>query len=241
MNPALSRRRVLRTLASFGAIASLGSLTQAAPANDLGVESATALLAVLREAAGQDKPDDALEPWGWFDAVLPDGRRVQMAPSWYRYLGDMQLRLVFDAGTQLQSAEPADLERLRLTPEDALDLAVANLRRRYGAPVVTDWGDGVSQVQGDAPELASSYFMDRAFWAGVEAENPQGVVVAVPRRGGLVFAPAQDTDAVARLRFAAAALYGGAGGTRVSNALYLFRGGRWQVWQPPRRVAAIIR
>ncbi|MBE7939955.1 MULTISPECIES: hypothetical protein [Ramlibacter] len=228
-----NRRHALACLLAMGA-------SCAARAAGVHANEAGALLAVLREAEGQDKPDEELQPWGWFDAVLADGRRVQIAPSWYRYLGDMQLRLVFDAGAQLESADPADLERLRLTPEDALAVAVANLRRRYGAPEVTDWGDGLLQVEGQAPELVSSYFLDRAFWSALEASHPHGLVAAVPRRAGLVFADAGDARALASLRFAAAALHAGSGGTRISSALYLFRGGHWSVWQAPSRIAAVL-
>ena len=58
-------------------------------------------------------------------------------------------------------------------------------------------------------------------------------MVAVPRRGGLVYAPASDEDAVASLRFSAAALYAGGPGARLSSALYLFKDGHWSVFQPP--------
>ena len=57
----------------------------------------------------------------------------------------------------------------------------------------------------------------------------------MPQRGGLVFAAADDQEALAALRFSAAALYAGAGGTRISSALYLFKDGRWSVYQAPLR------
>ena len=57
--------------------------------------------------------------------------------------------------------------------------------------------------------------------------------MAVPRRGGLVYAPVSDEAAVTSLRFSAAALYAGGPGTRLSSALYLFKDGQWSVFQPP--------
>jgi hypothetical protein len=195
--------------------------------------SANNLLVVLRESRGENKQREELTPYGRVTAQLANGQRIDLATSWYHYLGDMHIRLVFDGGQTLQSAAPDDLERLRLTPEEALDLAVANLRRVYGAPVVSPWSGGLMQVQGTAPDLASSYFLDRDLWRKLQERHPEGLVAAVPRRGGLVYAPASDTAALTKLRFSAAALFAGAHGTQVSSALYLFKDGHWSVFEPP--------
>ena len=58
-------------------------------------------------------------------------------------------------------------------------------------------------------------------------------MAAVALHGGLVFAPAHDVVAVERLRFGAVAMYAGSRQARVSSALYLFKDGRWTVFQPP--------
>lgn len=191
------------------------------------------LLAVLRESAGENKQDEALRPYGPLQATMPQGQRVEFETSWYQYLGDMHIRLVFDGARTLQSASPDDLARLQLTPDEALRLAVANLRRVYGVPHVQPWSGGLMQVKAAAPELTSSYFLDREFWQALQARHPDGLVVAVPRRGGLVYAPARDERAVESLRFSAAALYAGGPGARLSSALYLFKDGRWSVFQAP--------
>lgn len=198
--------------------------------------SASNLIVVLRESAGENKQDETLQPYGRVTAQLSDGRRIELAASWYKYLGDMHIRLVFDGGQTLQSAAPNDLERLQLTPEEALDVAVHNLRRMYGEPRALPWSGGLMQVQGGQADLASSYFLDRDFWMRVLRAHPEGVVAAVPQRAGLVFGSAADANAIEELRFSAAALYAGAGGTRVSSALYLFKDGRWSIYQPAQRV-----
>jgi hypothetical protein len=41
---------------------------------------------------------------------------VEFEASWFQYLGDMHLRLVFDGQLRVQSAAPEDLERLKLSP-----------------------------------------------------------------------------------------------------------------------------
>ena len=191
------------------------------------------LLVVLRESQGENKQDESLQPFGSLRATMPDGREIELETSWYRYLGDMHIRLVFNGKQSLQSASPADLSRLKLSPDEALKVAVANLRRVYGSPAVLPWSGGLMQVQGNAPDFTSSYFLDREFWHGLLGRYPEGVVVAVPRRGGLVYAPAADLDAVAALRFSAAALYAGGAGARLSSALYLFKDDHWSVFQPP--------
>jgi hypothetical protein len=232
------RRAIALSVALFVTISWAAPARSApdAPADTLDV-SASNLIVVLRESRGENKQDEALQPYGRVTAQMPDGRRVELATSWYQYLGDMHIRLVFDGGKTLQSASPNDLERLKLTPEDALATAVRNLRRMYGEPEATPWSGGLMQVQGAAPELASSYFLDRDFWMGVLREHPEGVVAAVPERGGLVFGSAGDEDAIENLRFSAAALYAGAGGARVSSALYLFKNGHWSIYQPPQAAA----
>lgn len=233
---AIRVHQVLRLCLAF-ACAALAPLPGGAQGKDSGSEliAATAgnLLVVLRESRGENKQDETLTPYGKVTAMLPDGRRIELATSWYHYLGDMHIRLVFNGGQALQSAAPDDLERLQLTPEDALELAVANLRRVHGAPVALPWSGGLMQVQGQSPDFASSYFLDRPFWQGLQATHPEGLVVAVPRRGGLVYAPVSDEAALASLRFSAAALYAGGHGMQLSSALYLFKDGRWSVFEAP--------
>lgn len=195
--------------------------------------SAPNLLAVLRESRGENKQDETLRPFGKLTARMPDGQRFEFDTSWYKYLGDMHIRLVFDGGQSMQSASPDDLRRLKLTPDQALKLAVSNLRRVYGPPAVQPWSGALMQVQGASSDLTSSYFLDRDFWQTLQAGHPDGLVVAVPRRGGLLYAQASDEAAVASLRFGAAALYAGGPGARLSSALYLFKNGHWSVFQPP--------
>lgn len=191
------------------------------------------LMAVLRESEGSNEPQETLQPYGTLRAQMPDGTEVAIEPSWFRYVGDMHIRLVFDSRTQLQSASPDDLLRLRLDPQHAVQLAVANLRRVYGEPVSKPWTGGLMQVVGRADDLNSSYFLDRPFWQSLEAQHPHGIVVGVPQRGGLLYAPADDEDAVAALSFSATAIYASSARTRVSSALYLFHEGHWSVFQRP--------
>ena len=224
-----------RASASIALLAALSSAHAAsADSTEESFEvSAANLLVVLRESPGSNKQDESLLPFGKISAQLPDGRNIEFEASWFQYLGDIHLRLVFDGQRRVQSALPQDLERLHLNPEQALAQAVDNLRRRYGVPVAEPWSGGLMQVRGNVPDLDSSYFLDREFWLDQLRSYPEGIVVAVPGRGGLVFARADDDIALTSLRFSAAALFAASDRTRVSSGLYLFKDGRWSVFQPP--------
>lgn len=227
-------RSLWAAAALVAAVGGAPAVAREAEAFDL---TAGNLLVVLRESPGANKQDEILRPFGRISARMPDGREVEFEASWFEYLGDMHLRLVFDGERRVQSALPEDLDRLSLTPEQALRRAVHNLRVRYGDPVAEPYGGGVMQVHGNAPELDSSYFLDRDFWHEQLRHYPAGVVAAVPGRGGLVFARADDESAVATLRFSAAALFASSSDTRISSGLYLFKDGRWSVYQPPQPAA----
>ncbi|NPC56555.1 hypothetical protein [Caenimonas soli] len=229
---ASSRIHVLKLCLALtcGLLGALPAAAQEAESFDI---SARNLLVVLRESRGENKQDESLEPFGKVRARMPDGSNIEFDTSWYRYLGDMHIRLVFDGPQSMQSAAPEDLTRLRLSPEEALNLAIRNLRRVYGQPAVVPWSGGLMQVQAASADLTSSYFLDRDFWQGLQGRHPEGLVVAVPRRGGLVYAPISDEAAVSSLRFSAAALYAGGPGAPLSSALYLFKDGQWSVFQPP--------
>lgn len=229
----------MRAACGVGAllVAMTNALADGAQAGDPQDLTAANLLVVLRESPGANKLEEGLTPFGKISARAPDGREFEFEASWFQYLGDMHLRIVFDGAQRVQSAVPEDLQRLKLSPEQALARAVDNLRHRYGEPVAEPWNGGLMQVHGNAPELDSSYFLDRAFWQAQLRDSPAGVVAAVPDRGGLVFAHADDEAAIATLRFSAAALFAGSDDTRISSGLYLFKDGRWTVFQPPQKVA----
>lgn len=231
--------KLLRGASALCALALAAAGAFAAAPDEAAVEtfevSAANLLVVLRESPGSNKQDEDLQPFGKIAAQLPDGRNIEFEASWFQYLGDMHLRLVFDGEKRVQSALPEDLVRLRLNPEQALARAVDNLRLRYGEPVAEPWTGGLMVVRGRFQELDSSYFLDRGFWLDQLRSYPEGIVAAVPRRGGLVFARADDDLAVTSLRFSAAALYASNEASRVSSGLYLFKDGRWSVFQPPQK------
>ena len=196
-------------------------------------KSAENLMAVLREVIGANEQDEALKPMEKGRMKLADGSEIELEFAWFAFLGDMMIRFVFDSPNYMLNATRQDLARLNLTPDQALQLAVRNIKRVYGAPIAKPWTGGLMQVQGKSPDLDSSYFLDRAFWRGLLRQNPEGIVVAVAKRGGLLFTPITHSKAVDRLRKGVAYLYSSSEQMRVSSALYLFKDDRWIVFQPP--------
>ncbi|HEX7637354.1 MAG TPA: hypothetical protein VF457_03080 [Burkholderiaceae bacterium] len=195
------------------------------------------LMVVLRESPGADKHDEALVPMDRLEVDLPGGRKAAMTPAWFQLIGDMHLRLVFDSPDSLRSARVEDLARLGLTPEAAVERAIRNVERAYGTPASTPWHQ-LMQVRGRSPDYDSSYFLDRGFWRELLARHPEGLVVAVPQHGGLLWTPAGDAAAVSALQRGVGALYDSSGDLRISSALYLFRDDRWTVFQRARPAQA---
>lgn len=217
------------------AVASLSPQAGAAVATAPAVfdTSSANLMVILRQAPGTNRTEEGLQPVGKRKARAVDGQEFEMEPGWYGYVGDLQVRLVFDSAESVQTATAQDLQRLGLTPQQAIELGIQNLKRVYGAPVASQWSGGTMQVEGASEYLHSSYFLDREFWRALEKKHPEGVVVAVPQRGGLVYAPLADAEAVATLRIGTAWLVHTGWRSRVSSALYLFKGDRWSVYQAP--------
>jgi len=188
---------------------------------------------VLRERQGSNKAGESLAIVEPFEVEGEAGIKVSMAPAWYDLVGDLQLRLAYDTGEYVLTLHASQLDELRLTADEAIAIALANLRREHGEPQVAAWHN-LRRVSGRDDEVSSTYFMDRAFWRTQLAGHPQGLVVAVPRTDALLFAPLADAAAVASLRQGVAGLHQGGGvDYRLSSALYLFEGDRWTVFQAP--------
>ena len=131
-------------------------------------------------------------------------------------------------------ATPTDLANLNIhNIEDALSLAITNVKRVYGEPTSTPWTGGIFEVAGKSPDLDSSYFLDRNFWRKLAKKYPEGLAVIVPKRGALLYAPVIDNKAVDALKKGIVQLYSTSGAMRVSSAIFLFKDDKWSVLQSP--------
>ncbi len=191
-------------------------------------------MVVVRESIGAYRAEDALTPTGKAKAKLPDGREIEFEMASWEFIGDTHIRFVFDGPQTMINATPQDLERLGIKGVgEALSVALANLKRVYGEPSASPWEGGVMSVEGKSPDLNSSYFLDRAYWQGLLKSHPEGLVVSVAKRGGLLYAPASNTKAVEGLKRGVAYLHSSSQRLRVSSALFLFKEGKWSVFQAP--------
>ena len=145
----------------------------------------------------------------------------------------MHIRFVFDGPDTMVGLSSEELQSYGLSPDEAVRVAVKNIERVYGKPRVVPATDGLMSVEGKSPDLNSSYFLDESFWQSLLKQHPEGLVVAVPMRGGLLFAPVSDIAAVDRLRKGIGKVYASSGTMRVSSALYVFKDRRWSVFQAP--------
>ena len=189
-------------------------------------------MVVVRESIGANRTEDSLVPTGRTKAELPDGKEVELEVAWWDFIGDTHIRFVFDGPESMRNATPRDLDRLGITSvHEALTLALANIKRVYGQPVAAPWEGGLMQVEGRSPDLDSSYFLDRSFWQDLVKKHPEGVVVSVAKRGGLLYVPLSESKAVERLKREVTHLHASSGSLRVSGALFLFKDDRWSVFQ----------
>lgn len=191
------------------------------------------LMLVLREVEGANKLKFGYEPSGPSTATLSDGKIVSLNLAWFALIGDMHVRFVMDGENTMQNLTAEEFSALGLTPEQAVDVAIKNIESRYGEPKSTPWEDGIMIVAGDSPDLDSSYFLDRKFWNALLKKYPDGVVVGIPKRGGLLYAPVSDKKAVSTLERSIRSLFESSEDMRVSSALYLCKDGAWTVYRKP--------
>lgn len=165
----------------------------------------------------------------------------------YGYLGDLQLRLVFDEPgvSNAAAVRPDDLARLELTPQKAVAYATSNSKRASGAPQVTPLAGGIFTLRGQHADYNATFMLDRTFWRQQLEKFPQGLLAVLPRKGVLVFAAAGDAGAEAELKKQAARMLASAGPSTLSACVYRFDATGWQPYadlprpQPQPQVAPV--
>ena len=191
-------------------------------------------MVVLRESiGGKPRTDESLEFIGRLKYKGEGGKELQVELAHYAYIGDMHLRFVFDGPKTMTNATPTDLSRLNLSPDRALNVALENIRRVYGPARSVPFGNGLMEVESKSPDLISSYFLDKLFWNELEKTYQQGIVAVVPKRGGLLYAPASDLSAVEFLKQKVSYLHKSSERIRVSSGVYLYKSGKWSILQAP--------
>ena len=191
-------------------------------------------MVVVRESIGANRAEDLLTPTGKLKAKLADGREIEIESASWEFIGDTHIRFVFDGPQTMINAAPADLGRLGIkSVEQALLLALTNIKRVYGEPSAVKLDGGLIEISGKSPDLNSSYFLDRPYWQNLLKSHSDGIVVSIVKRGSLIYAPLSESPGVETLKRAVASLHASSGRLRVSSGLYLFKAGKWSVFQDP--------
>ena len=190
-------------------------------------------MVVLRESPGISLAELSFQPLEYElqAALSPNDSQPEEDLAWYHFLGDIHLRFVYYDKDCVVPITRANFEAHELSVEQALDIAVDNIRTQYGAPRYRQWSQGIQIVQGESSDIDSSYLFDDLFWEELDGQYPQGLVVAVPKRGGLLFASAANKPAVELLTQNVTYLHSTSAEMRISGALYARNQGRWSMLQ----------
>jgi len=191
------------------------------------------LMVVLRESQETCRTEATLVDMGPATGTWPDGTEFEIHQAWFEFIGDMHIRFVFDSPRCMHGLTIEEFAAFHLSPEEAVRVAIANMRRLHGVPQVSPWSKGVMLVYGKSPDFDSSYFLDEDFWQELLKQHPEGLVAAVPKRGGLLFVPVTDEPAVLHLRKGIHTLFTTSEQMRVSSGLYLYKDSHWSVFQAP--------
>jgi hypothetical protein len=191
---------------------------------------------VLRESEDANKQEFGFQATGPLTMVTNTGEEIKLSNAWYELIGDMHIRFVIDDEHMMQNLNAEAFNKLGLTPEQAAEIAIKNIKKRYGNPESSHWEEGVMMVSGKSPDLDSSYFLDTEFWNKLAVSHPEGLIVGVPKRGGLIYAPVTDKRAVSYLEKNIISIHKSSERMRISSKLYLFKNGKWTVYNKPNKL-----
>lgn len=177
-------------------------------------------------------PQDLMVVLRAADTTAAADNKKPNAPADFPFVGQLRLEFVFEHNSQASPASLQDLDDLHLAVAQAQSLALQNIKRNYGEAQIQRANGDLLMLQSRSSDYDCSFMLDRALWLDLLKQAPQGLVVATPRRGALLFAPLIERKAVERLRKLAQDMYDSGDDKRISAALYLFQGDRWSVFQP---------
>ncbi|MDO5652563.1 MAG: hypothetical protein Q4G39_00430 [Brachymonas sp.] len=190
------------------------------------------LVLSVRQASGVMQPHEALVPLSASDYPQAYSSAVPADVATFGYIADLMVCFAFkeDERDEMALARGHDLLRLQLTPEQALAHAIVNFKRSYSSPVATQLPDTlVWQVHSNAPfALNSNVVFDAVFWSRQRAQHGD-LLVALPKRGIVLFIPANQAEAVSQLTQFAQSHYPQLPHQRMSDYLLHCTGAGWNV------------
>jgi uncharacterized protein YtpQ (UPF0354 family) len=162
-------------------------------------------------------------------AIAGRAVRPELLPLMDYFVGDLHLRYSFDHPKYVSSVSAADLKRLKLGREELLPLSIANFRRRYEKFKVERLQPHLASVT-DAGDLEPTLMLDASFWEAERERVGSEIVAAVPARDALVFTNRSVASNVDVLKAVVAEVYRSAAASALSNKLFLWNQGRWELF-----------
>ncbi len=209
--------------------------------------------ACLHAHAQQTKPDQMAPPPGTRDTVIAlvrqfqgplrkfqdikplTGMKVQglenqpdMLPLIDTFVGDLDIRYVFDAESGYRYLTERDLKTLKLTRDQLPALALANQRRLY-PKITVERPTAFIGMFANGGDLEPSKMLDFEFWEKEKSRFGGEIVCAVPARDVCWFTGLKPAGNVQNLRTNTERAHKDAGERAISRLLFLWRNKRWEV------------
>jgi len=216
---------VLRAAASAAAWAATGA--RAGQSKDPLPRTKDYVVALVRsnQSDPKSRPVQKIEPV----VFRPDPKSSpDNALVFDHFVGDLQLRYVFEDPQFMLAMRVRDLKRLNLQREELPTLAVANFRRLY-PKIGVAWPERWLGAVGEGGGLEPLTMLDGAFWNRQAKAFGGEVIVAVPSANEVYFAPREPKQNIELLKHLAILHSEKAGRRAVSRTVFAWRFFRWEV------------
>lgn len=194
------------------------------------VGSRDTVVALVRQFQGPLRKVQDIKPLAGLKSQVLDGN-PDLLPLIDTFVGDLDIRYVFDADSGYRYLTGRDLTMLKLTRGELPALALANQRRLYPKIAVERPTPAVGMFA-NGGGLEPSKLLDFDFWEKERSRPQYGggeIIAAVPTRDVCWFTGSKPADNISNLRINTERAYKEAGERAVSKLLYVWRSRRWEV------------
>jgi len=153
----------------------------------------------------------------------------EQSPVVDAFIGELSVFYGFDSPTGIAFVNPLDLKALGIARDEVRKLAVANYRRLYTGLRLERLRPGLFLVV-DGGELESNILLDAVFWERQKLSISGELIAAAPARDVVLFSGSNPRENVAELRRIADQIFRKGQENLLSSNLYVWRGGRWEVF-----------
>jgi uncharacterized protein YtpQ (UPF0354 family) len=229
------RKLLLATLAGLPGAAVFNTHAQQAkpaetPVMAPPVGTRDTVVALVRRFEGPLRKVQDIKPLTGLKSQALDGN-PDLLPLIDTFVGDLDIRYVFDADSGYRYLTERDLKALKIARDELLPLALANQRRLYPKITVERPTPAVGMFA-NGGGLEPSKLLDFDFWEKEKSRPLYAggeIIAAVPTREVCWFTGVRPADNVANLRANTERAYKEAEERAVSRLLYVWRNKRWEV------------